>query len=204
MPCQAESLVCSPHRMGLLYHGRRLDFRGQTLYPLNHLKLVYPDLYEREQAKYRRREAVPGFRIPGTCLTWADVVALSPIHPSRLTAVWSSVGMPTSRLTKQTIFAIPLERVASQQCIWFRNRSSARPRSAARVAVEPAQDDYELFDPAKYRELTKVPTSYYEYVWLQQSLGHRAYLFATIPHIFVAGPIDVSGLTPDRGGSLYG
>jgi hypothetical protein len=69
-----------------VYHICQPDMVRTTLYPLNTLKTLHPELYARQVAKYVGREAVLGFRIPYVDVLWNDTVHTSVIHPAHLTA----------------------------------------------------------------------------------------------------------------------
>jgi hypothetical protein len=67
-----------------LYHRVPANLRGSTLYPLNQLREIHPDLYEELKGNYASRPDIAALRIPplGNCL-WNDVLFFSPVHPVR-------------------------------------------------------------------------------------------------------------------------
>ena len=70
--------------MKKLYHLAPAELRGNFLYSLSELKTVYPDLYEKEVAKYKGREHVLEYFIKPLNCFWKDVVHLSPVHPAKI------------------------------------------------------------------------------------------------------------------------
>jgi hypothetical protein len=64
------------------------------------------------------------------------------------------------------------------------------------VRLTAPEDEFEPFDPARYRELADVTNAHLTYLRPMTETGQRPLMFVHIPHLFVAGPIDVSGLDP--------
>lgn len=164
--------------------------RGETLYPLNELRLRYPDAYESERRKYVGREALLGMQIPLLALRWNDALHLAPIHPSRLAAAWRSAGL-WSDVWDGEFFEIPLDRIAGYRCAWF---------AAGALAVEAAQaaDDVAWFRADAYHGLTEPPAAYHEHLRQRRLEGRRPRPFAHIPHVLVPGSIDVASVTVVR------
>jgi hypothetical protein len=166
--------------MPFLYHARPEHMRGETLYPLNLMRAVYPDLYEHERGKYVGREELLGLEIPILDVLWNDALHLSPVHPYRLAAAWRDAGLSSPAWDRE-FFEIPVERIDEQRCAWFAS------------GVLPL-DHVARFDPNAYRELPQPPAAYHEYLRLYKERGRRPRPFAHLPHVLVAAPIDVVGL----------
>ena len=75
-----HAIVCI--LMNYLYHRVPDNFQGTTLYPLNDLKDILPDIYTRHISKYEGRAHIVERHIPifDDCL-WNDVVFLSAVEP---------------------------------------------------------------------------------------------------------------------------
>jgi hypothetical protein len=58
----------------------------------------------------------------------------------------------------------------------------------------PPDADFEAFDPARYRELEGLPAAAPAAYREQRALGRPPLLFVRVPHVLVAGPIEVSDL----------
>jgi hypothetical protein len=65
----------------LLYKAAVRDLRGDHLLPLNSVRDQYPDLYERECAKYASRPHVMENPVHPLGCRWSDVVFFSPVNP---------------------------------------------------------------------------------------------------------------------------
>jgi hypothetical protein len=164
-----------------LYHAKPAGMRGEKLYPLNRLRTRQPDLYERELAKYVGREALFDVRIPLLDVLWNDALHLSPIHPSKLAAAWRAAGL-WSDIWEREFFEIPLERIDGRPCVWLAG------------GVLPPQGEFTWFRASAYRELTAAPLDYHEHLRERSRDARRPRPFAFVPHVLVAGPVDVSGV----------
>jgi len=181
-----------------LYHLCAPDFRGETLYPLTRLAAIYPDLYQRERAKYVGREAVLRFVVPTIEVTWGETVNLATLDPALLLAERRRLGVPLSNLLTRRVLRIPLERVAGHPCIAYTatvHWANSAPNDPT-VPLEPPLSDFSSFDAATHREPRSVPPKHTEYLLRQQSRGEYALGFVFVPHVLVAAPIDISGLVP--------
>ena len=179
-----------------LYHLCAPDFRGDVLYPLNGLRSVYPDLYERERVKYEGREGVLRYVVPGLNVTWTETVNLSAMHPKRLVAERRRLGVPFSNLLTRRVLEIPLERVSGHPAVVYASSAhwiNSSPHDPTAPA-EPPIGDFSPFDAATHGELTTVPPLHTEYLLRQLSRGERALAFVFIPHVLVASAVDVSRL----------
>ncbi|MBV8943264.1 MAG: hypothetical protein JO321_10635 [Solirubrobacterales bacterium] len=124
------------------------------------------------------------------------------VHPYRVfrareaTGIANTVGTTASWATGM-FFAIPLERITHQPVACYSAKTlwiNAAPNEDV-PDVAPVEE-FERFDPVRYRELADVPDAHVAYLRRMKQLGRRPLMFVHIPHIFVAGPIDVSGLHP--------
>lgn len=159
--------------------------RGETLYPLNALRTVHPDLYDDQKRKYVGREELLDLRIPVLGVLWNDALHLAPIHPSPLAAAWRAAGLESPAWERE-FFEIPVERIDASRAVWF-------GRGALPL------DDVVPFEPNRYRELTQPPPTYDAYLREYRERGRRPRPFAYLPHVLVAAPIDVAGLRLVRG-----
>jgi hypothetical protein len=173
---------------------------GDVLYPLNQLAAVEPELYEFQKSKYAGREVALDFRIPGLDVLLGDTLHCAAVHPYRVfqarqaAGIESIVGKPGGWMTGM-FFAIPLERILCHRVVWYSAETlwinGAPDEDVPDVA--PAEE-FEPFDPRRYRELPDVPDAHVAYLRRMKERERRPLMFVHIPHIFVAGPVDVSGL----------
>lgn len=71
--------------MNWLYHHVPQPIKGTTLYPLNAIKEVYPDIYDQQLQKYHGRGRILQQKIPplDNCL-WNDVLFMVALDPREL------------------------------------------------------------------------------------------------------------------------
>lgn len=136
-----------------LFHARRAEIRGETLYPLNQLEAIYPDIDARERAKYAGREQVPDFRIPLLDALWNDTLHLSPIHPRHLVAAWRAAGI-WAPVWDLDFYEIPVTLIAELPAVWFASEAFWVNNSPCQdVPLSSPSEDFNWFDPSTYREL---------------------------------------------------
>jgi hypothetical protein len=188
--------------MKVVYHGVPKDMVGHTVYPLNQLSEIAPQAYEFQKAKYAGREAVLDFHIPRLGVLFNDTVHCAALDPRQLCGARQRLGLPipgtgmSSRMTG-LFFAIPLERILQHRVVWYSGRTlwiNGAPDED--VPLTPPDDEFEPFNPRLYRELSEPTSAHLAYLARMKSAGKPPLMFVHIPHILVAGPIDVSGLEP--------
>jgi hypothetical protein len=163
--------------------------RGATLYPLNVLRTAHPDLYEQERAKYAGRETLLDVRIPLVGVRWSDALHLSPIHPYRLAEAWRAAGFSWPD-GKAEFLRIPIERLGPAPAVWFGSGALSEAGSLPGA-------DVALFDEGRYAELVELPPAHCAYLrGLPDDAVPRP--FAYVPHVLVAGPVDVEGVAVVR------
>jgi len=72
--------------MNYLYHMIPSNLEDETLYPLNQLKTVKPNIYEKAVQKYKGREILLKREIALLNCLWNDVLHFSPVPPSNIFA----------------------------------------------------------------------------------------------------------------------
>lgn len=96
-----------------LYHRAVRDIRGEELLPLNRLRDLHPDVYEREVGKYVGREQLQAERVlPLDCL-WGDVLFFSPVHPGPLLDAVRACGRKVPPVRFWTLNAAELDAEAA-------------------------------------------------------------------------------------------
>lgn len=175
---------------------------GEVLYPLNQLAAVKPALYELQKSKYAGREATLEFRIPGLDLLMGDALHCACVHPYRVFAARQAAGIDDANRDGPTwltgtFFAIPVERILHHRVIWYSWKTLWINGAPGEDVPDQAPDDeFEPFISRRYREHPDVPRAHVEYLRRMKQRGQRPLTFVHIPHIFVAGPVDVTGLPP--------
>jgi hypothetical protein len=105
------------------------------------------------------------------------------------------LGVPVSRLLTRRLARIPLERVAGLAAVRLDSKSHRINSSPGEdVPLKPPSEAFSVFDPDRYEETREVPPSHLEYLERQRARGQLALGFVFVPHVLVAGPIELSGL----------
>jgi hypothetical protein len=171
--------------MEFIYHRKR-NFRGTRLLPLHALAEEYPDLYHAAIAKYSGREGLMDYVIPVLGVRWNDVIHCAPIHPRLVYAALREAG---ASLEPREWFQIPVRRLPVERTVWFGYRKTFSPFDGE----FPPDDEFEPFDPTRYRELDRLPDKTFAYYREEVELERQpVLLFKHVPHVLVAAPIDVS------------
>lgn len=165
--------------MRRLYHFVSRHMRGTTLYPLNQLKDIHPDVYQREAAKYIGREHVMETRVPTLGCLWNDVLFLSAVHPSELLRVAREAGVPVS--WNMRAFCFKLSAFDTSKLLVRFHRRRERPR-------------YEPFDPDKFSDYLNFATDSLEYYRERLAVGERPMLPAYVPHILYKSTLEITGV----------
>jgi len=178
-----------------LYHLCADDFRGSTLYPLNQLRSVHPDVFERERPKYDGRESVLSWQVPHLGVCWGDTVNLSALDPVHLVEARQRLGVPFSQLLQRRVVKIPVKRIARSRAVVYDSRSHwINSSPGEHVPLAPPAAEFSPFDAATYEELEQVPGLHLDYLRHQLTIGRPALGFVFVRHVLVAGPVDISGL----------
>jgi hypothetical protein len=168
-----------------LYHRRPPDFRGGVLYPLNALRAVAADLYERQRGKYAGREHLLGQRVPPPldCL-WNDVLHFSPVHPARVAELARDCG-----LVWHEADWFEIDPVAAG----FTPANTAVFRYADTEREGPIPDaEFEPFDAARLAGMSELPASTRAYYRSVPPGSSRYFIFVGVPHVLHRGPVDVT------------
>ncbi len=186
--------------MAVVWHGVPREMIGETIFSLDRLRTVSPGHYARQTAKYRGREAVLDCRVPILDVGFNDTVHCSPLHPTRLYLARKRAGFdvparpePPADFTG-LFFEIPLDRILDHPVLWYSWKTlwiNGAPDED--VPLTPPAEDFEPFDSARYSPLVQVRARHVDYLQRMRQEAKRPLLFVHIPHVLVAGTIDVSG-----------
>lgn len=183
--------------MTVVWHGVPREMVGQTLVPLGRLGELDPVLHTAQRAKYAGREAVLDYQIPLLGCGFLDTIHCSPVHPHWIYRARRDAGfdVPTRSASGWGIglaFEIPVERLLMHRTAWYSWRApwlNGYPYED--VANEPPSEEFEDFHPERYSPLPDVPELHREYLARRSQQQRPALTFVHIPHVLVAGPIDV-------------
>jgi hypothetical protein len=179
-----------------VYHGAPAQLVGHHLVPLYGLEAVDPVAFRRELAKYAGRESAPEFIIPGLGRRFNDTVHCAPIHPWYIVQARIGEGLEIGGpLLERTTYRIPVSSITVNPVVWYSARTlwiNGAPGEQDEAPAEPPADEFEPFDDERYAELTAVPAAYRARIRDSLSRGRRPLMFVHIPHVLVAGAIDLS------------
>lgn len=82
-----------------IYHAVPEMMSGETLYPLNTLRKIYPEAYEYAVRKYDWRRDYLELTIPKLDCLWNDVLHFSMIHPHEIFKEFEAAGYLTDSPT---------------------------------------------------------------------------------------------------------
>ena len=184
--------------MAFVYHLCADDFRGTRLLPLNDLRGAYPEVYDRERAKWDGRESVLEWEVPHLGVPWGDTVNLAALDPVHLVEARRRLGVPFSQLLERRVVRIPVKRIADQPAVVYDGRSHwLNSRPGEDVPATPPEVEFTPFDVDVYEELAEVPDLHLDYLAERRDAGRLALGFVFIRHVLVVGPVDISGLPLD-------
>lgn len=168
--------------MNWLYHRVPQPMRGTTLYPLNSLKDIYPEIYGQQVAKYVGREHVQQHKIPplDNCL-WNDVIFMTSLDPRELYKERKRAGFPD----------------APPQYYYKIDPNTLDQEKLAVYLFTPATRVADDFVPYHYNNLpsyASVPKATADYFHeLRKQNAERIPLFYRyVPHILYKGTINIS------------
>ena len=120
----------------------------------------------------------------------APIAGTPALRGSRLAAAELSTAF-----WERDFFAIPVVKIAGLDAVWFASEAFWVNNSPSEdVPLSPPAEEFSPFDAAAYDELPDVPSSYHGYLRRQRKRGRPPLQFPKIPHVLVAGAIDVAGL----------
>jgi len=167
-----------------LYHMVPPDQSGTTLYPLNQLRDINPELYKQKASKYTGREHVTERQIPLLDCLWNDVLHLSPIPPHKLKAVLLAAGMEDRQFS---YYQIVPALFAPKNTVIYLHQSTDR-------VIAPEDSEFVPYDIERLPELVHIPEWTQQYYAQQYTNGDKPLRFLGIPHILHKGTIDTTNL----------
>ena len=167
-----------------LYHRKSPDFRGSVLYPLNALREVAVDLYERQRTKYAGREEILRQRVPLLNCLWNDVLHFSPVHPACVAKLARTHGLGWGEAEWFEIDAIAAGFTSANTAV-FRYTDT-------RLESPFPDEEFEAFEIERVAGMTDLPASTREYYRTVAASGGRYLIFVGVPHVLHRGPVDVA------------
>lgn len=176
--------------MNNLYHIIPPNLEGDTLYPLNELKLHKPHIYQKAVQKYKGREVLLSRKIPLLDCLWNDVLHFSPIHPSKIfAALYEIRGKKWLKKPWRFFKVNPTEMdFNAENTVVYLNS----PREKGDFNTPPT--DFLPFNTNLLPKYQKLPPSTLAHY--QEAFAHKTplFLYATVPHILHKGSLEISKL----------
>lgn len=174
--------------MDYVYHFKRKGMMGKTIYPLNELKNIYPEVYDQQVAKYKGREQLLEKKIPYLDCLWNDVIHLSPINPQLILNIYHRDDL-VPEIRKDEVFEvykIPVERLEEAQTVCFQS-FNFDPSN-----FDPNLNKFWEFKHSDYSELKEVPREQIEVWHKDKEAGRVLFWYSHIMHILSKTNLDIS------------
>lgn len=162
-----------------VYHFVPEEMKGAILYPLNKLKVLYPDTYEKQNKKYQSREQVKETEIPDLG-KWNDVIHLSPIDPSEVRQALREAGSSVGSSWK--VFCIDAKVLDWSRMIIHIETGSVGGKEVINLPF--TEENY-----AQHCHLSDRTKRYYRRCVEE---GRQILIYGFAPHVLYGGTIDVS------------
>ena len=170
--------------MPYLYHMVPQDQSGTTLYPLNQLRDIEPELYREKAGKYDGREHIMERQIPILNCLWNDVLHLSPIPPQELKAALLNAGMEDRPCS---YYQIDPTLLAPDKTVIYKHKTTD-------LVVAPDDNEFVPYDIKNLPALVRIPEWTKQYYAEQYASGQKPLRFLGIPHILHMGTINTAAL----------
>ena len=165
--------------MTYLYHFVPSDMVGTILYPLNELRDMLPEVYEKYSKKYEGREFVQETEIPGLG-KWNDVMHLSPIDPSEVRQALREAGSSIGSSWK--VFCIDAKLLDWSRLIIHIESGSVGGKEVVNIP----------FTKENYVQYCHLPDRTKLYYRRSAEEGRKILIYGFAPHVLYGGTLDVS------------
>jgi hypothetical protein len=171
--------------MNYLYHMVPENMTGETLYPLNSLKSIFPALYEKQAAKYAGREYLMSMKVPLLNCLWNDVLHCTAVNPAEIKQALKEAG--DMRGFTRNFFKIdPSLLSVKDTVIYLYSIDEAGNKFNAKNFIP--------YHPEDMGNYSKLPSQTKEYYVEEIKKGKKPLLFHLVPHILFRGPLDTRAI----------
>lgn len=171
--------------MSFIYHLLPKPMLGDTLYPLNELKSVYPEEYYRNVKKYDGRKDLMMQKVPKLDCLWNDVLFFSSINPKIVLEKLSTINTKLE-LKRTQYIKIPLKNILPYPSVIFTRRKDAPDND-----FSFSEDESRPLTSDSYKELQVIPRETIQYWEEAKENGRPMLWFYHIPHILVKGHLKI-------------
>lgn len=160
-----------------VYHIKSDKFKGKFIYPLEELKIIYPDIYKKEISKYKGREAHPNTKIKLLDCQWKDCVNFSTINPIKIFELEELLGIKTENAE---IFRFKISDLSKLDfCLYDDDISPKKEEAYSQITI------------SSYKETQFIPNKTVKYFIECKEKKENPLLFAYIKHLIVNSKIDI-------------
>ena len=171
--------------MNYLYHLVPENMEGKILYPLNKLKIVYPESYEEEIKKYQKRKSLLKTKIPVLDCLWNDVLHLTAVNPKIIKETLKEIGFKPPR---KRWYKIDPKKLEKEKTIIYLYNYNGNNKGYM------TEKDFKNYDPNELEEYSDLPEKTFNYYKREFSKKIKPLLFVHIPHILYKGFLNISKL----------
>ena len=173
-----QSQLCDMNNL-YIYHQVPKSMIGTVLYPLNELKIILPEIYEKEAGKYLGREQVMNQRVPILDCFWNDVLHFSPVHPAILKQTLIDAGGDADLTI--SAYQINVKLLDPDKTVIYLHSKKIQ-----------TLEEFIPFNTNILLTMADVPEFTKEYYRRSFEAGEKPLRFLRIPHILYKGSLDIS------------
>jgi hypothetical protein len=166
--------------MNYVYHRVPSEMKGDILYPLNEIKNMYPEMFEKEARKYEGREHIMNDVIPRLNCLWNDVLHFSPVPIIFIKTALAELGKDFHA----EYFKVPAVIFNPEKTVIYLNGEIPK--------MDPS--NWLPYDSAQVSQYAEMPESTKKYYREKLEKNEQPLLYAKIPHILYKGSIDTKNL----------
>ena len=171
--------------MTYLYHRVPRNLQGDTLHPLNEMKVLLPDVYKEATKKYEGREQVMEQVIPHLECKWNDVLHMSAVHPREIEKALGELGI---EMKGRDFYEIDPQLLEKEKTIVYLYTSW---KGVDTLKQKDQFVPFEIQDIEKYSVLPQVTKEYYKRMTAE---GGKLLFWHLVPHILYKGTLKISDL----------
>ncbi|MBF0362754.1 MAG: hypothetical protein HQK49_17175 [Oligoflexia bacterium] len=181
-----------------VYHLKPNNLNGNTLYPLNVLRDIYPDSYNFHIQKYSYRKELMKAKFPIANCLWNDVLHLSPVDIGILIDNQISIFRATEkekyldleRINNRKYYKIDIRKLNSANLYIYNTLEASNDMDETMDKIKEQFYDWENGNHLLSNQITTGQIAYFNKC--SENLSLPRYLFTAIPHVLYLGNIDLA------------
>jgi len=164
------------------------NMNGDTLIPLNKIKLLDSELYKQYAKKYYDHPERPKLlekEIPKLNCLWNDVIHFLPLHPNLVYDALRTIGVKVK--TDLMFYKISTKNLVNNMNVVYLYRKENYIGPSAKINSK----DVHFIEIEEYEEITELPIDTLNYYGEENMKGNKFGMFPFIPHILSLGEVSV-------------